>query len=150
MYIGHLVLLVQCVLPDVHWSSCIACAVCTARCTLVILYCLCIVYCQMYIGYVVLLVQCVVPDVHCLCCSTYVVCAFRYTSLMWYFLCDVCHQMYIDPKNPRHAREEAGTLLLLSDTDHDGSLSLREIFNKMDLFLGSKMVDTAGSFHDEF
>lgn len=58
--------------------------------------------------------------------------------------------MYIDPKNPRHAREEAGTLLLLSDTDHDGSLSLREIFNKMDLFLGSKMVDTAGSFHDEF
>jgi Ca2+-binding EF-hand superfamily protein len=58
--------------------------------------------------------------------------------------------MYIDPKNPRHAREEAETLLLLSDTDHDGSLSLREIFNKMDLFLGSKMVDTAGSFHDEF
>lgn len=58
--------------------------------------------------------------------------------------------MYIDPKNPRHAREEAETLLMLSDTNHDGSLSLREIFNKMDLFLGSKMVDTARSFHDEF
>ncbi|PSN30042.1 hypothetical protein C0J52_28038 [Blattella germanica] len=58
--------------------------------------------------------------------------------------------MYIDPKNPRHAREEAETLLVLSDVDHDGNLSLREIFNKMDLFLGSKMVDTARSFHDEF
>ncbi|PNF13957.1 hypothetical protein B7P43_G08675 [Cryptotermes secundus] len=58
--------------------------------------------------------------------------------------------MYIDPKNPRHAREEAETLLMLSDTNHDGSLSLQEIFNKMDLFLGSKMVDTARSFHDEF
>jgi hypothetical protein len=65
-------------------------------------------------------------------------------------LCDVCHQMYIDPKNPRHAREEAETLLMLSDTNHDGSLSLQEIFNKIDLFLGSKMVDTARSFHDEF
>jgi hypothetical protein len=58
--------------------------------------------------------------------------------------------MYIDPKNPRHAHEEAEALLVLSDTDHDGNLSLQEIFNKMDLFLGSKMVDTAHSFHDEF
>jgi len=68
----------------------------------------------------------------------------------WICSCCMCQQMYIDPKNPRHAREEAETLLLLSDTDHDGNLSLREIFNKMDLFLGSKMVDTARNFHDEF
>ncbi|KDR09191.1 45 kDa calcium-binding protein isoform X2 [Zootermopsis nevadensis] len=58
--------------------------------------------------------------------------------------------MYNDPKNPRHAHEEAVALLVLSDADHDGSLSLQEILNKMDLFLGSKMVDTAYSFHDEF
>lgn len=92
----------------------------------------------------------VLPDVHRSSCIACVVCAIRCTLLMRYYLCDMCHQMYIDPKNPRHAREEAQTLLVLSDTDHDGSLSLREIFNKMDLFLGSKMVDTAGSFHDEF
>lgn len=58
--------------------------------------------------------------------------------------------MYIDPKNPRHAREEAETLVALSDTDHDGKLNLSEVLSKMDLFLGSKMVDTARSFHDEF
>ncbi|XP_046396322.1 45 kDa calcium-binding protein-like isoform X3 [Ischnura elegans] len=57
---------------------------------------------------------------------------------------------YIDPSNPRHAREEAETLMVLSDADHDGHLSLREVLNKMDLFLGSKMVDAARSFHDEF
>lgn len=59
-------------------------------------------------------------------------------------------QMYIDPKNPRHAQEEAETLVALSDIDHDGQLSLSEVLSKMDLFLGSKMVDTAKSFHDEF
>lgn len=59
-------------------------------------------------------------------------------------------QMYIDPKNPRHAREEAETLVALSDTDHDGKLNLSEVLSKMDLFLGSKMIDTARSFHDEF
>ncbi|GLH04286.1 Sdf4 protein [Gryllus bimaculatus] len=58
--------------------------------------------------------------------------------------------MYIDPRNPRHAREEAETLLSLSDVDGDQHLSLGEVLNKMDLFLGSKMVDTARSFHDEF
>lgn len=58
--------------------------------------------------------------------------------------------MYIDPKNPRHGREEADTLVIMADSDHDGKLSLKEIFKKMDLFLGSKMVDTARSFHDEF
>ncbi|XP_054288986.1 45 kDa calcium-binding protein isoform X1 [Macrosteles quadrilineatus] len=58
--------------------------------------------------------------------------------------------MYMDPKHPRHAREEAETLVALSDIDHDGKLSLSEVLSKMDLFLGSKMVDTAKSFHDEF
>lgn len=58
--------------------------------------------------------------------------------------------MYIDPKNPRHAREEAETLVALADINHDGHLSLSEVLSKMDLFLGSKMVDIAKSFHDEF
>lgn len=57
---------------------------------------------------------------------------------------------YIDPRNPRHAKEESETLMTLADTDHDGKLSLQEVLAKMDLFLGSKMVDTARSFHDEF
>ncbi|XP_014290081.1 45 kDa calcium-binding protein [Halyomorpha halys] len=57
---------------------------------------------------------------------------------------------YIDPRNPRHAREESETLVTLADTDHDGKLSLQEVLAKMDLFLGSKMIDTARSFHDEF
>uniref|UniRef100_A0A224XHF3 Putative 45 kDa calcium-binding protein n=1 Tax=Panstrongylus lignarius TaxID=156445 RepID=A0A224XHF3_9HEMI len=57
---------------------------------------------------------------------------------------------YIDPKNPRHAKEESETLVTLGDSNHDGKLTLDEILAKMDLFLGSKMVDTARSFHDEF
>ncbi|KZC04499.1 45 kDa calcium-binding protein, partial [Dufourea novaeangliae] len=58
--------------------------------------------------------------------------------------------MYIDPRHPRHAIQEAQHLISLSDTNQDGKLNLSEILSKMELFLGSKMVDTAGSFHDEF
>ncbi|CAK9826691.1 45 kDa calcium-binding protein [Anthophora retusa] len=58
--------------------------------------------------------------------------------------------MYIDPRNPRHAIQEAQHLINVSDTDLDGKLNLSEILSKMDLFLGSKMVDTEKSFHDEF
>lgn len=63
---------------------------------------------------------------------------------------NVLFQNYIDPRNPRHAKEESETLMTLADTDHDGKLSLPEVLAKMDLFLGSKMIDTARSFHDEF
>ncbi|XP_059488757.1 45 kDa calcium-binding protein [Neocloeon triangulifer] len=58
--------------------------------------------------------------------------------------------VYIDPRNPRHARDEAETLVMLADTNKDGFLSLPEILNKMDLFLSSKMVNAAKSFHDDF
>lgn len=58
--------------------------------------------------------------------------------------------MYIDPRNPRHAIQEAQHLIALSDTNLDGKLDLPEILSKMDLFLDSKMVDTEKSFHDEF
>ncbi|KAL7292867.1 hypothetical protein TKK_0013541 [Trichogramma kaykai] len=57
---------------------------------------------------------------------------------------------YIDPRNPRHAIQEARHLIDLSDSDHDGKLKLAELLNKKELFLASKMVDTEGSFHDEF
>ncbi|XP_066602043.1 45 kDa calcium-binding protein isoform X2 [Prorops nasuta] len=58
--------------------------------------------------------------------------------------------MYIDPRNPRHAIQEAQHLISLSDSNQDGKLDLSEIFSKMDLFLESKMIDTEKSFHDEF
>lgn len=58
--------------------------------------------------------------------------------------------MYIDPRNPRHAIQEAQHLIDLSDTNHNSRLTLSEVLSKADLFLGSKMVDTEKSFHDEF
>lgn len=58
--------------------------------------------------------------------------------------------MYIDPRNPRHAIQEAQHLIDLSDSDNDRKLSLSEVLSKADLFLESKMVDTERSFHDEF
>lgn len=58
--------------------------------------------------------------------------------------------MYVDPRNPRHAIQEAQYLISLSDTNLDEKLNLFEILSKIDLFLGSKMVDTERSFHDEF
>lgn len=57
---------------------------------------------------------------------------------------------YIAPQSPRHAEHEAEALLALADSDHDNMLSLDEILTHPDLFLKSKMVDTARSFHDEF
>ncbi|XP_015183640.1 PREDICTED: 45 kDa calcium-binding protein isoform X2 [Polistes dominula] len=58
--------------------------------------------------------------------------------------------MYIDPRNPRHAIQEAQHLISLSDINLDGKLNLSEVLSKTDLFLCSKMVDTEKSFHDEF
>lgn len=57
---------------------------------------------------------------------------------------------YVAPQSPRHSEHEAEALLALSDTDNDQNLSLNEILAHPDLFLRSKMVDTARSFHDEF
>ncbi|KAF7285214.1 hypothetical protein GWI33_011537 [Rhynchophorus ferrugineus] len=57
---------------------------------------------------------------------------------------------YVAPQSPRHSEHEAEALLALSDSDHDNMLSLNEILAHPDLFLKSKMVDTARSFHDEF
>lgn len=59
-------------------------------------------------------------------------------------------KLYVDPKNPNHARAEARNLIELVDADKDGSLSLDEVLAGKDIILGSKMVDTGQSLHDEF
>ncbi|XP_035214389.1 45 kDa calcium-binding protein-like isoform X2 [Stegodyphus dumicola] len=58
--------------------------------------------------------------------------------------------MYNDPENPVHSKMEAKKLIKLADVNKDQLLSLEEVLAKKDSFLGSKMVDTARSFHDEF
>lgn len=57
---------------------------------------------------------------------------------------------YSDPKNPAHSKMEARNLIALADVDGNGELSLDEILEKKDVFLGSKMVNPAQTFHDEF
>lgn len=57
---------------------------------------------------------------------------------------------YVAPQSPRHSEHEAEALLALADVDKDNMLSLNEMLAHPDLFLKSKMVDTARSFHDEF
>ncbi|CAL4117612.1 unnamed protein product [Meganyctiphanes norvegica] len=58
--------------------------------------------------------------------------------------------MYIDPRNVHHAEKEAVLLLGAADVDHDGVLNLEEILDKREMFIVSKLVDAAKSFHDEF
>ncbi|XP_055377824.1 45 kDa calcium-binding protein isoform X2 [Condylostylus longicornis] len=57
---------------------------------------------------------------------------------------------YVNPKHPRYALQEAGTLVNLTDTNKDGKLTLDEILTNSKIFMASKMVDTANSFHEEF
>jgi hypothetical protein len=56
----------------------------------------------------------------------------------------------MDPKNPIHARTEAANLIQMADDNEDGQLSLTEVLENEDLFIGSKMVQTGRNFHDEF
>ena len=58
--------------------------------------------------------------------------------------------LYVDPKNPNHARAESRNLIELVDSDKDGALSLDEVLAGKEIILGSKMVDTGQSLHDEF
>ncbi|XP_055945378.1 45 kDa calcium-binding protein-like [Argiope bruennichi] len=58
--------------------------------------------------------------------------------------------MYNDPENPVHSKTEARKLIKTADANKDNLLSLDEVLAKKNYFLGSKMVDTARSFHDEF
>lgn len=57
---------------------------------------------------------------------------------------------YIDPRNIHHAEKDAINLLSAADNNQDGVLSLVEILAQRELFMRSKMVDAAKSFHDEF
>lgn len=58
--------------------------------------------------------------------------------------------MYVDPHNSNHAKLEAENLIRLADLDGNGQLSLNEVLENAELFLGSKMVDASRNFHDEF
>ncbi|XP_052867091.1 45 kDa calcium-binding protein [Anopheles cruzii] len=57
---------------------------------------------------------------------------------------------YVDPRHPRYAIQEASTLFSLADINNDKRLSLSEVLGKSAIFMSSKMVHTAESFHDEF
>ncbi|KFB43554.1 AGAP002810-PA-like protein [Anopheles sinensis] len=57
---------------------------------------------------------------------------------------------YVDPRHPRYAIQEATTLFSLADTNNDKKLTLNELFAKSAIFISSKMIHTAESFHDEF
>jgi calcium-binding protein len=59
-------------------------------------------------------------------------------------------QLYVDPDNENHAHLEADNLIQLADQNSDGKLSINEVLENAELFLGSKMVDTGRNFHDEF
>lgn len=59
-------------------------------------------------------------------------------------------KVYVDPHNANVARLEAENLINLADQDADGRLSLSEVLENAELFLGSKVVDTDRNFHDEF
>lgn len=59
-------------------------------------------------------------------------------------------QRYIDPRNVHHAEKEALTLLATADSNQDGVLTLPEVLAQSHIFMASKMVDAARSFHDEF
>lgn len=57
---------------------------------------------------------------------------------------------YIDPRNFRHARQEAKNLFNIADVNSDNLLSMQEVFNKFDIFLASKMIRAFDSLHNEF
>ncbi|XP_053955903.1 45 kDa calcium-binding protein [Anastrepha ludens] len=57
---------------------------------------------------------------------------------------------YVNPKTPRYALQEAATLFSLCDENKDGRLTLNELTENAEIFLTSKMMDAANSFHTEF
>ncbi|XP_068237144.1 45 kDa calcium-binding protein-like [Palaemon carinicauda] len=57
---------------------------------------------------------------------------------------------YIDPRNIHHAEKEAVSLFSAADSNQDAVLTLKEILAKKEVFMVSKMIDAARSFHDEF
>nr|XP_040219526.2 45 kDa calcium-binding protein [Anopheles coluzzii] len=57
---------------------------------------------------------------------------------------------YVDPRHPRYAIQEASTLFTLADANKDKKLLMHEMLAKSAIFISSKMVHTAESFHDEF
>lgn len=59
-------------------------------------------------------------------------------------------KLYVDPRNLKRLWTEAENLISLADEDGDNKLSLKEVLENSELFLGSKMFDASRNFHDEF
>lgn len=57
---------------------------------------------------------------------------------------------YIDPRNYRHANQEANNLFMIADANHDNILTIQEMLSKSEIFLASKMISAFDSLHDEF
>uniref|UniRef100_A0A182T9V9 EF-hand domain-containing protein n=1 Tax=Anopheles maculatus TaxID=74869 RepID=A0A182T9V9_9DIPT len=57
---------------------------------------------------------------------------------------------YVDPRHPRYAIQEASTLFSLADSNNDKKLVMHEMLASSSIFISSKMIHTAESFHDEF
>lgn len=57
---------------------------------------------------------------------------------------------YIDPRNYRHASQEAANLFMVADVNMDTMLTIQEMLSKSDIFLASKMFSAFDSLHDEF
>ncbi|XP_070508007.1 45 kDa calcium-binding protein [Chironomus tepperi] len=57
---------------------------------------------------------------------------------------------FVDPRNSRYAIQEAAMLISLSDNNKDKKLTIDEMINKQDLFMGSKFISLIENFHNEF
>ena len=57
---------------------------------------------------------------------------------------------YLDPSHEQHSVNEAKYLISVSDRNHDGKLSEREMLMNYQLFTGSSMSNFPGALHDEF
>lgn len=59
-------------------------------------------------------------------------------------------ESHLNPRNEQHSYNEAMHLIAMADANHDEKLSLEEVFNNYEVFVGSPMVNVSQSFHDEF
>ena len=58
--------------------------------------------------------------------------------------------MFLDPRSPNTAYDETMKLFAEADVDNSNSISFQELIRKSDLFINSKMINTAKSLHDQY
>ncbi|XP_071946112.1 45 kDa calcium-binding protein-like [Antedon mediterranea] len=57
---------------------------------------------------------------------------------------------YMDPRNRIHAESEAQNLIIMADDNQDDKISLQEVLDNYNIFIGSKLVHFDWKVHDEF